>query len=35
VVTVGIVPWAHIDPDAGMADAVRRGGNNPYRQQRS
>ncbi len=29
VVTVGIVPWAHIDKDAGMADAVRRAGNNP------
>ncbi len=29
-VTVGVVPWAHIDKDAGMADAVRRGGNNPY-----
>ena len=28
-VTVGIVPWAHINPDAGMADAVRLGGNNP------
>jgi APA family basic amino acid/polyamine antiporter len=30
VVTAGIVPWAHIDKDAGMADAVRRAGNNPY-----
>ncbi len=29
-VTVGVVPWAHIDKDAGMADAVRRAGNNPY-----
>jgi APA family basic amino acid/polyamine antiporter len=29
VVTVGIVPWALIDKDAGMADAVRRAGNNP------
>jgi APA family basic amino acid/polyamine antiporter len=29
IVTVGIVPWAHIDKDAGMADAVRRAGNNP------
>lgn len=28
VVTVGVVPWAHIDKDAGMADAVRRAGNN-------
>lgn len=28
-VTVGVVPWAHIDKDAGMADAVRLGGNNP------
>jgi len=28
-VTVGIVPWQHIDKDAGMADAVRLGGNNP------
>jgi APA family basic amino acid/polyamine antiporter len=28
VVTVGVVPWANIDKDAGMADAVRRGGNN-------
>ena len=27
-VTVGVVPWAHIDKDAGMADAVRRAGNN-------
>lgn len=30
VVTVGVVPWAHIDKDAGMADAVRRAGNNPW-----
>ena len=29
-VTVGVVPWAHIDKDAGMADAVRRAGNDPY-----
>ena len=29
-VTVGVVPWQHIDKDAGMADAVRRAGNNPY-----
>lgn len=29
LVTVGVVPWAHIDKDAGMADAVRRAGNNP------
>ncbi len=28
-VTVGVVPWAHIDKDAGMADAVRHAGNNP------
>jgi len=28
-VTVGIVPWRHIDQNAGMADAVRLGGNNP------
>jgi APA family basic amino acid/polyamine antiporter len=27
-VTVGVVPWQHIDPNAGMADAVRLGGNN-------
>ncbi len=27
-VTVGVVPWAGIDKDAGMADAVRRAGNN-------
>jgi len=27
-VTVGVVPWAQIDKDAGMADAVRRAGNN-------
>jgi len=30
LVTVGVVPWAHIDKDAGMADAVRRAGNNPW-----
>jgi basic amino acid/polyamine antiporter, APA family len=30
VVTVGVVPWASIDQNAGMADAVRRAGNNPY-----
>ncbi|GAC1309953.1 MAG: amino acid permease [Vulcanimicrobiaceae bacterium] len=30
VVTVGVVPWAHIDKDAGMADAVRRAGSNPW-----
>jgi len=30
IVTVGVVPWAHIDKDAGMADAVRRAGNNPW-----
>ncbi|MBV9645883.1 MAG: amino acid permease [Candidatus Eremiobacteraeota bacterium] len=29
-VTVGVVPWAHIDPNAGMTDAVRRAGNNPF-----
>ncbi len=29
-VTVGIVPWAQIDPNAGMADAVRRAGANPF-----
>jgi APA family basic amino acid/polyamine antiporter len=29
LVTVGVVPWEHIDKDAGMADAVRRAGNNP------
>ncbi len=29
LVTVGVVPWAHIDKDAGMATAVRLGGNNP------
>ncbi len=29
-VTVGIVPWAHINKDAGMADAVRLAGNNPF-----
>jgi APA family basic amino acid/polyamine antiporter len=29
-VTVGIVPWEHINPDAGMADAVRLGGNNAF-----
>src|SRR5581483_6164657 len=28
-VTVGVVPWAQISPDAGMTDAVRRAGNNP------
>jgi APA family basic amino acid/polyamine antiporter len=28
-VTVGVVPWAQIDKDAGMADAVRRAGSNP------
>ncbi len=28
-VTVGVVPWAHIDKDAGMLDAVKRAGNNP------
>ncbi len=28
-ITVGIVPWQHIDQNAGMADAVTRGGNNP------
>jgi len=27
-VTVGVVPWALIDKDAGMADAVQRAGNN-------
>jgi APA family basic amino acid/polyamine antiporter len=26
---VGVVPWQHIDKDAGMADAVHRAGNNP------
>jgi APA family basic amino acid/polyamine antiporter len=30
VVTVGVVPWASVDQNAGMADAVRRAGNNPY-----
>ncbi len=30
LVTVGVVPWEHIDKDAGMADAVRHAGNNPY-----
>ncbi|GAC1306916.1 MAG: amino acid permease [Vulcanimicrobiaceae bacterium] len=30
LVTVGVVPWAHIDRDAGMADAVRRAGNAPW-----
>ena len=30
LVTVGVVPWAHIDKDAGMATAVRLGGNNPW-----
>jgi APA family basic amino acid/polyamine antiporter len=29
-VTVGVVPWAQIDQDAGMTDAVRRAGNNPF-----
>ena len=29
-VTVGVVPWEHIDKDAGMADAVRHAGNNPW-----
>ncbi len=29
-VTVGVVPWQHIDPNAGMADAVRLGGNNRF-----
>ncbi len=29
VVTVGIVPWASIDANAGMANAVRLAGNNP------
>ena len=29
-VTVGVVPWQHIDPNAAMADAVRRAGNNPF-----
>jgi basic amino acid/polyamine antiporter, APA family len=29
-VTVGVVPWAQIDQDAGMSDAVRRAGNNPF-----
>ncbi len=29
-VTVGVVPWQHVDKDAAMADAVRRAGNNPY-----
>ena len=28
-ITVGIVPWQHIDQNAGMADAVTRGGNDP------
>jgi basic amino acid/polyamine antiporter, APA family len=28
-VTVGVVPWQHIDQNSGMADAVRRAGNNP------
>ncbi len=28
-VTVGVVPWEHIDKDAGMADAVKHAGNNP------
>jgi len=29
LVSVGVVPWAHIDKDAGMATAVRLAGNNP------
>jgi len=29
-VTVGTVPWAQINPDSGMIDAVRRAGNNPF-----
>jgi len=29
LVTVGVVPWAYIDKDAGMATAVRLAGNNP------
>jgi APA family basic amino acid/polyamine antiporter len=28
-VTVGVVPWEHVDKDAAMADAVRHAGNNP------
>jgi APA family basic amino acid/polyamine antiporter len=28
-VTVGVVPWQHIDQNSGMADAVRHAGNNP------
>ncbi len=29
-VTVGVVPWQHINEDAGMSDAVRLGGNNAF-----
>jgi APA family basic amino acid/polyamine antiporter len=29
-VTVGVVPWEHVDVNAAMADAVKRGGNNPF-----
>jgi APA family basic amino acid/polyamine antiporter len=29
-VTVGVVPWQHIDQNAGMADAVRHAGNNAW-----
>jgi APA family basic amino acid/polyamine antiporter len=29
-VTVGVAPWRHIDINAGMMDAVRRAGNNPW-----
>jgi APA family basic amino acid/polyamine antiporter len=28
-VTVGVVPWQHVDVNSAMADAVRRAGNNP------
>ncbi len=28
-VTVGVVPWEHIDKDSGMLDAVKHAGNNP------
>ncbi len=28
-VTVGVVPWQHIDQNSGMADAVKHAGNNP------
>src|SRR5579875_920443 len=28
-VTVGVVPWRHIDQNSGMADAVKHAGNNP------